>query len=69
MIDQVYDTVYESLEGVRAIARLTANKAWLERQDASQLAQLAGQLYDRSTRMLHGLQPAINESIDGTTAD
>lgn len=62
MIDQVFDTVYESLDGVRAIARLTADTDWLKRQDAGQLAQLAGQLYDRSTRMLHGLRPAVEEA-------
>lgn len=61
MIDQVFDTVYESLDGVRAIARLTADSEWLRRQDAGQLAQLAGQLYDRSTRMLHGIRPAIED--------
>lgn len=64
MIEQVFDTVYESLDGVRAIARLTADSDWLRRQDAGQLAQLAGQLYDRSTRMLHGLRPVVEEVID-----
>lgn len=64
MIDQVFDTVYESLDGVRAIARLTADSEWLRRQDAGQLAQLAGQLYDRSTRMLHGIRPAIEDVED-----
>lgn len=62
MIEQVFDTVYESLDGVRAIARLTADSDWLRRQDAGGLAQLVGQLYDRSTRMLHGLQPAVEEA-------
>lgn len=68
MIGQVFDTIYESLDGVRAIARLTADSEWIRRQDAGQLAQLAGQLYDRSTRMLHGLRPAV-EDVAGVEGD
>ncbi len=67
MVEQLYDTAYECLDGVRASARLLQDEAWTRSQNAADLAALVGTLSDRTIRMLGGLRPAEPEqrALDG----
>lgn len=61
MVEQLYDTASECLDGVRAGARLLQDPTWTATQDAAGIAALVATLSDRTIRMLGGLRPAESE--------
>lgn len=71
MVEQLYDTAYECLDGVRASARLLQDPTWARTQNAADLAALVATLGDRTIRMLGGLRPAESNAgvLDGTAVD
>lgn len=58
MVEHLYDTAFDSLEGVRASARLLQDTSWTRTQSAADIAALVAVLSDRTIRMLGGLRPA-----------
>lgn len=72
MVDQIYDTAYDCLEGVRAGARLLQDPTWARAQTAEGLATLVAALGERSIRMLGGLrspEPEYPAITDGVVVD
>jgi len=60
IVDEIYDTAFDILEGVRASARLLADESWARQYEPASLAVLVSALPDRGVRMLAGLQPSAN---------
>ena len=58
------DLVDGSVRAVTAIFRVTADDVWLKRQNAADLAVLAGVISDKLYRLLGAIQPAQADQPD-----
>ena len=55
--DLIYDTIVHTLHAIKARAIVTADPAWIERQEGSVLAQLDAAQWDRLIRVVSAFRP------------